>query len=335
MAFQKISSEDDLLDGLTVEELGNLNQFLTDLKTPRLDDKLSELSLPYENIETEKIKVDERFAELFFLTKGGRNRIFTAFDMKEKTDVVIRIPNKNIEGAKLLFAIERYGQEYNLLRKLKKHGVDEVPNPIMIDTAYVGENEISCSYLVINFVEGVNFSDLILAESIDSDELKNIFLRICETMNKVHDINLIHRDLKPQNMIIDSENKISIIDWETAVDLSNISDLENWSGSVGTLGYCPPEKVNGITGFSKSEDIYALGATLFMMSTQKNVFDNLDRDIIFEIHRNYEEPPLLKNINEFVADRNLINVIKRAMHTDPKKRYSDINEMIEDFKKCL
>lgn len=183
-------------------------------------------------------------------------------------------------------------------------------------------------FLVMEFVEGDSLDKLIESKSISTQE--SIFLKIAEGIKALHNSKIIHRDLKPENIIIKENGDVKILDYGLSklIDYTSITSTGN---ILGTFAYMPPEQITDSKRVDFRSDLYSLGVIFYIMLTGKLPFEaTLVPEYIDKIKNESPTPPRRWNNN---IDNKLENIILKLLEKESYKRFSDIDELIQEFKK--
>ena len=203
-------------------------------------------------------------------------------------------------------------------------------NPNVVNVYYVGvENGIY--YIVMELVEGITLKKYIEKRGrLPYKEAVSIAIQVANGMDAAHKHNIVHRDIKPQNIIISKEGKVKVTDFGIAKVAS--SATINTSASMGSVHYISPEQARG--GYSdERSDIYSLGITLFEMLTGTVPFDG-DSAVSVAVQHIQDSIPLPSQLVEGVP----VSVDKIVLKCTQKKtdrRYQSAAELIVDLKKSL
>lgn len=203
-------------------------------------------------------------------------------------------------------------------------------NPNVVNVYDVGvENGIY--YIVMELVEGITLKKYIEKRGrLPYKEAVSIAIQVANGMDAAHKHNIVHRDIKPQNIIISKEGKVKVTDFGIAKVAS--SATINTSASMGSVHYISPEQARG--GYSdERSDIYSLGITLFEMLTGTVPFDG-DSAVSVAVQHIQDSIPLLSQLVEGVP----VSVDKIVLKCTQKKtdrRYQSAAELIVDLKKSL
>lgn len=178
-------------------------------------------------------------------------------------------------------------------------------------------------FLIMEFVEGETLADYImsLVHPVDDEKLLDIFTQILDTVAFLHQNEILHLDIKPDNIMITPDGLIKILDMGIS---AKISDARHLAKKCGSPSFMAPEQIKG-EELGRYTDIFALGVTLFDLVTGKLPFYGNSRDEIFEKSLTGSYPLLA----DAYADANvsLQPVIDKCLNPNPLKRYSTCEEM--------
>ncbi|MEW6456290.1 MAG: protein kinase [Acidobacteriota bacterium] len=223
-----------------------------------------------ELIETPE--TEERYRIIQRIGKGGMGTVYKAEDLLLKRVVALKIlKRENLEDSR---SIERFYLEARAAAALNH------PNIVTIfDVGKFKENY----FISMEYIEGKTMQELLKEKNfISFDEFFFVSLNLFHALNYAHNKNVIHRDIKPQNIMVSKENQVKVMDFGLAIILSEYKKGE--TGMItGTPLYMAPEQIRG-EGIDRRVDIYSSGATLFHLITGKPLFsgDNVLYKHIFD-----------------------------------------------------
>lgn len=185
-------------------------------------------------------------------------------------------------------------------------------------------------YLVMAYADGGSLSDRIRQGALRTSEVQRLFQQISGALDYAHRQNVIHRDIKPDNILLDREGHALLADFGIVKLMQDVggSNLTGTGGLVGTPAYMSPEQAQGLPLDNRS-DIYSLGIVIFEMLTGKQPFSaETPMQLVFE-HVTTPVPPLV----DFKADLppQLDAVMQRALAKKPQSRYASAKEFYEEF----
>jgi tetratricopeptide (TPR) repeat protein len=198
-------------------------------------------------------------------------------------------------------------------------------HPHIVPIFHLGEEQ-GITYIVMPFIEGrtLNEARLSLKEALQS-------VRTCAlAVEHAHRRGVVHRDLKPENLMIDSENRVWVLDFGLAY-LKDLGDSPTMCGTVmGTPAYMSPEQARGERSARQTAtDVYGLGATLYQLATGVPPFSGESlAEIVRKVCDEEPVPPRLRNPK---ISRELETVILKAIQKDPRNRYASASEFAEDL----
>lgn len=202
-------------------------------------------------------------------------------------------------------------------------------HPNIVNVYDVGE-ENGINYIVMELVEGITLKRYIEKKArLSVKEAVSIAIQISMGIEAAHNNNIIHRDIKPQNIIISKEGKVKVTDFGIAKAATSNTITSNVMGSVH---YTSPEQARG--GFSdEKSDIYSLGITMFEMLTGRVPF-NGDTTVAIAIKHIQEEMPSPRNYVPEIPI-SVEQIVLKCTQKSPDRRYQKMPELVEDLKKSL
>lgn len=248
---------------------------------------------------------------------GGMGKVFRAIDINNKKEVALKIINPEIlkdpENKK------RFALEGSLLSSFNHENIVKV-----YESAEAGES----SFIAMELLEGGSLKEFINRNfPLDTMQITDISRQICSGLSEMHKNNIIHRDIKTNNIMFDSSGKIRIMDF--GLSKSNlVSTMTTLGTVVGTLGYVAPEQVTS-TNVDERADIYSLGVVMYELAAGTLPFKGENEiALIHSIFNTYPETP--SSINKKILP-GLDKIILKCINKIPAERYSSVDEVIEDI----
>ncbi len=204
-------------------------------------------------------------------------------------------------------------------------------HPNIVSIYDVG-NEDNLYYIVMELIQGKTLKEIIVEDGILSWKWSvNIAIQIASALEVAHKNNIIHRDIKPHNIIITEDGIAKVTDFGIAKAVSN-STITAFGTTIGSVHYFSPEHAKG--GFTDAKsDLYSLGIVLYEMLTARVPFD-ADTPVSVALKQLQEEPVAPIEYNDKIpVSVNMI--ILKAMQKDPNCRYQNATEMLEDLTRSL
>lgn len=213
------------------------------------------------------------------------------------------------------------------MREAQAVGKLEHPN---IVTIYDVGKEKNLTYIVMQLIDGKSLKEIIESgEKFSITKIIQIMKLLCESLGYAHQQGVVHRDVKPANILIDKKDEIHIVDFGVAhLEMSTMTTLGT---VVGTPSYMAPEQVMGNPIDSRA-DIFALGVIFFELLTGRKPFEG-DRitTVIYRIA--HEDPPSLSGVKDESLEM-FEPVVKKALAKNPKDRYQTCSQFMEDLQTC-
>ncbi|PTI44338.1 Stk1 family PASTA domain-containing Ser/Thr kinase [Staphylococcus xylosus] len=265
--------------------------------------------------------INERYKITKKLGGGGMSRVYLAEDSILKRSVAIkaiRIPSGEKEEA-----IKRFEREVHNLTQLSHDNIVNV-----FDVTEDDEN----FYLVMEYIEGLTLSEYIQKNHpLDVDTILNFINQIINGIKHAHDTKIVHRDIKPQNILVDENQTLKILDFGIAKALSETTMTET-NHVLGTVQYLSPEQARGdIT--DNGTDIYSMGVVLYEMLIGKPPFSG---ETAVSIAIKHIQDPM-PNVTDERSDirQALSNVVLKATEKDKMERYQSVREMQNDLETVM
>ena len=244
--------------------------------------------------------------------------IFRGTDLRTGRPVAIKIPHPEMESDPVFF--ERFHREEEIGKAMDHPGVMKV----------IAEDGRSQVYMVMEWVEGRLLRQVLNEQrKLPPERAVGIALRILEALEYLHSHGVVHRDLKPENIMLDSEDRIKLIDFGIAAKTgARRLTFAKLSQTLGTPDYISPEQVKGKRGDARS-DLYAVGVMLYEMLTGKVPFTGPNAFVIMN-DRLLNNPVPPREIDPAISPQ-LQEIIYRALERDPSKRYASAREFAWDL----
>jgi serine/threonine protein kinase len=252
------------------------------------------------------------------VARSGMASIYRATDTENGRTVAIKIPHPEMEADAQLF--DRFKREQEIGEKLDHPGVMKV----------FKDAHRSRIYMVMEWVDGVLLRNILAgARKLPVDRAARIAARICDALDYIHTHGVVHRDMKPENIMVDPEDQIKLIDFGIAANEgSRRLTFAKLSNVMGTPDYISPEQVKGKRGNARS-DIYSMGVMLYEMLTGKVPFTGNNPFLIMN-DRLLNSPVPPRELDPTISPA-LQEIIYRALERDPKNRYATAREFAWDL----
>ncbi|QLK85833.1 Stk1 family PASTA domain-containing Ser/Thr kinase [Staphylococcus sp. 17KM0847] len=265
--------------------------------------------------------IDERYEVQQLLGGGGMSNVYVAWDTILKRKVAIKLIH--IPPNEKQATIRRFEREVQNTTTLSHQNIVSVLD--------VGE-EADCFYLVMEYIQGPTLSEYIKEHGkIEPKQAIHFIEQVLLGIQHAHEHGIIHRDIKPQNMMIDHGETVKIVDFGIAKALSETT-MTQTNHVIGTVQYLSPEQARGDQIGARS-DIYSIGIVLYEMLTGEAPFTG-ETPVSIAIKQIQEPVP---NITAQQSDipQALSNVILKATEKEQANRYKTVSEMIHDVATVL
>ena len=265
--------------------------------------------------------ISGRYKILQVIGGGGMSNVYLAHDIILNRDVAIKILRYDLSN------------EEELHRRFQREALSatSLTHPNIVSIYDVGEDE-DMHYIVMEYIKGKTLKQYIQEFSpLSSARSVHIMKQLTSAIAHAHENGIIHRDIKPQNILMDEEGNVKITDFGIATSLGATSYTQT-NSVIGTVHYLSPEQARGGLATMKS-DIYALGIVLYELLTGELPFSGESAVSIALKHLQAETP----SVREFDATipQSVENIVLKATAKDASHRYANAEEMQEDLETCL
>ena len=263
--------------------------------------------------------IADRYEIVGHIGSGGMADVYKGKDRKLSRFVAVKVMKNE------------FSNDDSFIRKFRREAqaAAGLANPNIVSVYDFGEDN-GLYFIVMELVEGITLKEYVdKKHKLSVREATSIAIQVCMGLSAAHAQGIVHRDIKPQNIIISTDGKVKVTDFGIArVAMSNTIS----ANAMGSVHYSSPEQVRGGYSDAKS-DIYSLGITLYEMVTGRVPFDGETTVAIAIKHLQDEMDPPSKYTPDLPYS--LEQIIYKCTQKSPERRYSNVNEMIEDLKHSL
>jgi serine/threonine-protein kinase len=262
--------------------------------------------------------LDERFEIADVISRTGMSSVFKAIDLKTGHPVALKVPLPNLEADPAFFS--RFEREAEIGQALDHPGIIKI-----IPTDF----QKSRPYLVMEYLEGQTLDQLMQrVRPLPVGDALRIVSRLCDAIAYLHEHKVVHRDLKPQNIMLCNDGSIRIMDFGIAkAAASRRITFGAFSPTLGTPDYMAPEQVKGQRGDERT-DIYSLGAILYEMVTGHLPFEGENAYMV--MNARLVSDPIAPRVHNPNLGPEVEEIILHAMARDPSDRYPSATAMKMD-----
>lgn len=266
-------------------------------------------------------KINDRYQIIRTIGEGGMANVYLAHDTILDREVAVKLLRGDL------------ADDEKFVRRFQREAISasSLSHPNIVEMYDVGEDD-GKYYIVMEYVDGKTLKSLVKRRgSLTLTEVIDIMLQLTSAVACAHDSYIIHRDIKPQNVLIKEDGTVKITDFGIAMAL-NSNELTQTNSVMGSVHYLPPEQANG-SGSTIKSDIYSLGILMFELLTGKLPFKG-DNAVEIAIKQMRDQIPSVCDINPEIPQA-IENIILKACAKNPKNRYENVLEMHDDIKNCL
>ena len=262
-------------------------------------------------------RLDERYELKHVIGEGGMSRVYLAHDMILNRDVAIKVLHYDFDDEEA--STKRFRREALSATSLS--------HPNIVDIYDVGEDN-GHQYLVMEYIHGQTLKDFIQSNGpLTPEQAVPIMQQIVSAISHAHYNGIIHRDIKPQNILMDEAFQVKITDFGIAMALNATAHTKT-NSIIGTVHYLSPEQARGGIATKKS-DIYSLGIVFYELLTGKLPF-SAETAVAIALKHLQEETPSVRAQNPSIP-QSVENVILKATAKKEADRYQTADAMYEDL----
>ena len=266
-------------------------------------------------------KINDRYQIIRTIGEGGMANVYLAYDTILDRNVAVKILRGDLAN------------DEKFVRRFQREAISasSLNHPNIVEMYDVGEDD-GKYFIVMEYLEGQTLKSLIKKRGhLSLAEVIDIMLQLTSGIACAHDSYIIHRDIKPQNVLILEDGTVKITDFGIAMAL-NSNELTQTNSVMGSVHYLPPEQANG-SGATIKSDIYSLGILMYELLTGKLPFKG-ENAVEIAIKQMRDPIPSVCDFNPEIP-QSVENVILKAAAKNPKNRYENALEMHEDLETVL
>jgi serine/threonine-protein kinase len=266
-------------------------------------------------------KINNRYQIIRSIGEGGMANVYLAYDTILDRNVAVKILRGDLST------------DEKFVRRFQREAISasSLSHPNIVEMYDVGEDDGNY-FIVMEYIDGKTLKSLIKRRgALTLPEVIDIMLQLTSAISCAHDSYIIHRDIKPQNVMILDDGRVKITDFGIAI-ASNATELTQTNSVMGSVHYLPPEQANG-QGATIKSDIYSLGILMFELITGHVPFRG-DNAVEIAIKQMKEPLPSVCKLVDGIPQI-AENIILKACAKNPKNRYDSVREMYSDLRECL
>ena len=266
-------------------------------------------------------KINDRYEIIRVIGEGGMANVYLANDLILNRKVAVKVLRGDLSN------------DEKFVRRFQREALSasSLNHPNIVEMYDVGEDD-GDFYIVMEYVEGKNLKQLIKRRTrLSISEVIDIMKQLTDGIAHAHDSFIIHRDIKPQNILILDNGLVKITDFGIAVAL-NSTQLTQTNSVMGSVHYLPPEQAAG-KGATFKSDIYSLGILMYELVTGTLPFRG-ENAVEIALKQMKEPIPSVKEFDESIP-QSVENIILKSCAKNPKNRYDSARDMYYDLCKCL
>ena len=252
--------------------------------------------------------------------KGGMAIVYLATDLRTKRQVAVKVLR------------EEYLQNEEFLQRFDREAMvcAKTSHPNIVNLLDIGEEEDKTRYLVMEYVKGRTLKEIIVEKGrLDSTQAVEMTLQILSALSHAHQRHIVHRDMKPQNMLVDESGHVKVADFGIA-RMTDAKTMTIADGNVmGSVHYFSPEQAKG-EQVTQASDLYSVGVMLYEMLSGHVPFDG-DTPVSVAMKHLTELP---KPLGPIVSPA-LEQVVQKALCKQVNQRYQSADEMARDLRRAL
>ena len=246
---------------------------------------------------------------LHLIGEGGMSRVYLASRESDDEPLVVKVLRPEV--TRETNALERFLEEYNLIERIHSPHVARI---------YGHGVSADHAYLVMEFFDGGDLMKRLAGKALPPEQALKIFRELMYALGDIHEQGILHRDLKPQNLMFRADGSLAIVDFGIAKHIDAV-DRTSHDEILGTPRYMSPEQVRGIA-LDLRTDIYSAGVLLYQMLVGAHLFEGETAVEVALHHRNTEPPALPVHLAQYQW------LLDKLLDKDRDARYRNADEVI-------
>ena len=262
-------------------------------------------------------KINDRYEIIKSIGEGGMANVYLAKDTILDRQVAVKVLRGDLST------------DEKFIRRFQREAlsVSNLSHPNIVEVYDVGEED-GQYYIVMEYIEGKTLKQLLYKRgALTLPEVIDIMTQLTDGLAHAHEAYIIHRDIKPQNIMIEDNGTIKITDFGIAMAV-NATQFTQTNSVMGTVHYLPPEQANGKSATVKS-DIYSLGILMYELLTGSVPFKG-DNAVEIALKHMKEKLPSIRKQNPLIP-QSVENIVIKACAKNPRNRYDTVKEMHDDI----
>ncbi len=252
---------------------------------------------------------------------GGMALVYKAHDILLGRNVAIKVLR------------QQFVHDEEFIRRFRREAQSaaSLSHPNVVSIYDVGQED-EIHYIVMEYIEGFNLNEIIKERApLQVEESVRIASQICDALDHAHQNQIIHRDIKPHNILIGRNGRVKVTDFGIARAVTSTTITQTGS-VIGSVHYFSPEHAKGVNTGEKS-DLYSLGIVLYQMLTATLPFlgESPISVALKHLQEDFDDP---RDTNPLIP-QSVENVILRSMRKNPQERYQSAKEMLKELETCL
>lgn len=266
-------------------------------------------------------KINNRYEIVKSIGEGGMANVYLANDKILDRKVAVKVLRGDLSS------------DDRFIRRFQREAlsVSNLSHPNIVEVYDVGEEDGEY-YIVMEYIEGKTLKQLLKKrESLTLTEVIDIMTQLTDGIAHAHESYIIHRDIKPQNIMIQDDGRIKITDFGIAMAL-NATQLTQTNSVMGSVHYLPPEQASG-KGATVKSDIYSMGILMYELLTGTVPFKG-DNAVEIALKHMKDKIPSIRKQDPSIP-QSVENILMKATAKNPRNRYDSAREMHDDLVTCL